>query len=309
MKPKVNILMATYNGEKYLRRQLDSLLAQTYDNIDIYVRDDGSKDYTVGLLKEYETKKDIKGKRIIILQTEGENLRCPTSFYEIARRCEPASYYAFCDQDDEWYPNKIEWAVEQLEKEDAEQLLVYYTASDYLEENGTFIRKSPKQKQKLSLTDVLYYTPGSGFTIVFNEVARQKLIVNCKPGKELHDRWMLRGAACFGKAIYDERSTAAHIRHAEAVTAGDSDNGSLIINFIKNELFGKEAKVEKHYLRFFARTFWKELTEEERKILSLFGRRKGTFATWIQKVFYPHRLRQRLSGEIALRMMFILGIL
>lgn len=57
MKPKVNVLMATYNGEKYLRRQLDSLLAQTYDNIDIYVRDDGSKDHTVELLKEYETKK------------------------------------------------------------------------------------------------------------------------------------------------------------------------------------------------------------------------------------------------------------
>ena len=52
MKPKVNVLLATYNGEKYLRRQLDSVLAQTYDNIDIYIRDDGSSDKTVDIIKK-----------------------------------------------------------------------------------------------------------------------------------------------------------------------------------------------------------------------------------------------------------------
>lgn len=309
MEPKVNILLATYNGEKHIRRQIDSILAQTYRNIDIYIRDDGSQDRTMDILREYEKKGTSDGKRVIVLETQGENLRCPASFYEIARRCEPAKYYAFCDQDDEWYPCKIEWAVERLEQTSEDQLMVYYTASDYLEEDGTFIRKSPKQREKLGLEDVLYYTPGSGFTIVFNEIARQKLILNCQPGNELHDRWMLRGAACFGTAIYDERSTAAHIRHAAAVTAGDSDNGSLFLNFVRNELFGKEARMEKQYLCFFAKTFRDDLNEEENRILDLFCRTKGSPAVWFRKVFYPKRLRQRLSGEIALRLMFVLGIL
>ena len=51
--PKVNILLAVYNGEKHLKKQLDSLCAQTYDNIDIYIRDDGSTDDSVAFIKKY----------------------------------------------------------------------------------------------------------------------------------------------------------------------------------------------------------------------------------------------------------------
>lgn len=308
MNPKVNVLLATYNGEKYLRRQLDSVIAQTYDNIDIYIRDDGSSDRTVDIIKEYAGRK-YTGRRIIYIESDGKNLRCPGSFYEIARCCDDADYYAFCDQDDEWYPEKIEWAVIRLQEENKKELTVYYTASDYLEEDGTFIRKSPPQKDTLTVTDVMYYTPGSGFTIVFNDIARRKLILDCNPGDELHDRWMLRGAACFGKAIYDPRSSAAHIRHAGAVTAGDSDNGSLLANFVKNELMGKDAREEKRKLRYFARTFWDDLGKEERKKLELFCRKKNTPALWAKKVFYRRRLRQRLGGELALRILFICGIL
>lgn len=308
MNPKVNVLLATYNGEKFLRRQLDSVIAQTYDNIDIYIRDDGSSDRTVDIIKEYAGR-EYAGRRIIYIESDGRNLRCPGSFYEIARCCDDADYYAFCDQDDEWYPEKIEWAVTRLQREDKKELSVYYTASDYLEEVGTFIRKSPPQKEKLTVTDVMYYTPGSGFTIVFNDVARRRLILDCDPGDELHDRWMLRGAACLGKAIYDPRSSAAHIRHAGAVTAGDSDNGSLLANFVKNELMGKVAREEKRKLRYFARTFWNELDREERKKLELFCRKKNTPALWARKVFYRGRLRQRLGGEIALRILFFCGIL
>lgn len=308
MEPKVNILLATYNGEKYLKKQLDSLIAQTYKNIDIYIRDDGSTDRTVELVREYAALCP-EGKRIIFFEPDGRNLRCPGSFYEIARRCEQADYYAFCDQDDIWYPDKVAWAVERLEREKKSDLLVYYTASDYLEEDGTFIRKSPRQKESLQLSDVLYYTPGSGFTIVFNETARRKMILDCNPGQELHDRWMLRGAACFGKALYDERSSAAHIRHAGAVTADDSDNGNLLKNFVKNELLGASAKLEKHNLRYFSREYWDVLDDSERKLLKLFCRKKNTPAIWLKKVFYPKRLRQRLGGELALRMLFVFGVL
>lgn len=308
MEPKVNILLATYNGEKYLKKQLDSLIAQTYKNIDIYIRDDGSTDRTVELIREYAALCP-EGKRIIFFETDGRNLRCPGSFYEIARRCEQADYYAFCDQDDIWYPDKVAWAVERLEQEKKSDLLVYYTASDYLEADGTFIRKSPRQKDSLQLSDVLYYTPGSGFTIVFNEAARRKMILDCNPGQELHDRWMLRGAACFGKALYDERSSAAHIRHADAVTADDSGNGNLLKNFVKNELLGTSAKHEKYNIRYFSREYWDVLDASERQLLKVFCRKKNTPAIWLKKVFYPKRLRQRLGGELALRLLFVFGVL
>lgn len=311
--PKVNIILAVYNGEKYLRKQLDSLLAQTYENMDIYVRDDGSTDGTLSLLKEYQKKieacrdgKEI-GKRLILLDGGGVNLRCPESFYEILRNCETADYYGFCDQDDEWYPEKIAWAVERLSREDPNEVLLYYTASDYLTEEGTLIRKSPLQKEQVKLLDVLYYSPGSGFTMVFNECARQKLVLNCRPGPELHDRWMLRGAACFGKAIYDSRSSAAHIRHPEAVTAGDSDDRSLLLHFIKNELCGDDIRNEKAALQYFYGLFQNELSEKERKLLKLFAGQRNTPFRWLRKVCFPHRLRRRLPGELALRLLFFAG--
>ena len=52
--PKVVICMSTYNGEKYVTKQIESLLNQTYKNLEIYVRDDGSKDGTIKILEEYD---------------------------------------------------------------------------------------------------------------------------------------------------------------------------------------------------------------------------------------------------------------
>lgn len=305
-RPKVNIALATYNGEKHIRKQLDSLLAQTYENIDIYIRDDGSTDATVEVVKEYmETNKSSK--RIILLDNGNVNLRCPKSFYEIIRKCDEADYYSLCDQDDIWYPNKVKWAVEKLEQERKDQVLLYYSACDYSDDQGNLIRKSPVQKKKLRMEDVLYYTPGSGFTIVFNERTRKELLLDVVPGKELHDRWLIRGAACFGKVIYDERCTASHIRHESAVTAGDAGNMNLILNFLKAELCGNDGKAEKEALGYFASTFDKRLSEKEKRTLKLFSTEGFSIFRWFGKVFYPKRLRRRLGGEVALRVLFFIG--
>lgn len=303
--PKVNILLATYNGEKFIRQQLDSLIQQTYENITIYIRDDGSKDDTVSVVEEY-IRQNTSKKKIVLLDNGGVNLRCPKSFYEIFRKCEPADYYSMCDQDDIWYPQKVEWAVDALEKEEKDKILLYYTACDYSTADGEVIRKSAQQKEHLELKDVMYYTPGSGFTMVVNEKARQELILNVTPGPELHDRWLVRGAACFGKVIYDSRSSASHIRHEEAVTAGDAGNGNLLSNFIKSELCGPDAKNDKIALQYFYKLFENRLTDKEKKTLRLFCKKNNPL-TWFQKVFYPHRLRTRLAGEIALRILFVLG--
>lgn len=305
MQPKVNIILATYNGEKHLRQQLDSLIAQTYENIHIYIRDDGSKDQTVELIRRYQ-KENTSAKEITLIGNNGVNLRCPESFYEILRQCEPADYYSLCDQDDEWYPDKVKWAVERLEQEDRDQVLLYYTACDYCSSDGTFLRRSPKQKEELELTDVLYYTPGSGFTMVINEKARQELILKRRPGAELHDRWMVRGAVVLGKVIYDARSSATHIRHEEAVTAGDAGNGNLLANFIRSELMGEDALHEKEALGYFLEVFSEDLTRQQKSCLRLFAA-PNSVKRWFQKVGYPKRLRTRTAGEIALRMLFFLG--
>lgn len=304
--PSVNILLATYNGSKYLTEQLDSLLAQTYPNITIYVRDDGSTDDTISILEDYIAK-SISDKQIVLLENNGINLRCPGSFYEILRECAPADYYAFCDQDDIWYPDKIKWAVEKLEaQQKSNEPCVYFSAYEYYTDTGEFLRHSPVQKEHTQLTDVLYYTPASGFVIVFNETARQQLILGVDPGTELHDRWLLRGAACFGTILYDHRSSATHIRHSEAVTAEDSSDSSLLRSFFKNEIGGTAMTDSKEYLKHFAEVFADRLSVSDRKTLELFTA-PNSFFRQLRKLFYPKRLRARLAGEIAIRILFLIG--
>ncbi len=304
--PKVNILLAAYQGEKHIKKQLDSLLQQTYPNITIYIRDDGSKDGTIRLIQEYIAANPT-GKDIILLTDGMGNLGCPGTFYQLLRSCKEADYYAFCDQDDVWYPNKVKWAVEKLEAEgEREKPCVYCSSYDYYTETGEWIRRSPAQKEHITLTDVLYYTPASGFVLVCNEAARKELAMAVDPGQELHDRWMLRGAACFGKILVDKRSTAAHIRHAEAVTAEDSSNSNLIKSFLEREICGDAMTDSKEHLRYFLEVFCDRLTEEEREKLRLFTA-PNTFLCQIRKLCYPKRLRARLAGELAIRILFLIG--
>ena len=70
MRPKVSVAMATYNGEKYVKEQIESLLNQTYKNLEIYVRDDGSKDNTINILEEYE-----KNKRYLLYELQNYELK------------------------------------------------------------------------------------------------------------------------------------------------------------------------------------------------------------------------------------------
>lgn len=112
----VLILLSTYNGEKYLREQLNSLYAQEGVEMKIVVRDDGSKDSTITILDEYKLK---YGRMDII---KGNNIGVGPSFLELIKIAVQDylafDYYAFCDQDDVWFAHKLESGVRALDKSD-----------------------------------------------------------------------------------------------------------------------------------------------------------------------------------------------
>ena len=97
----VAILMATYNGEKYLREQIDSLLAQTYRDWTLYIQDDGSKDATLDIIKEYSDE------RIVLVDVGLTRQGAGMNFMSLLNMVE-SEYYMFCDQDDVWFEDKIE---------------------------------------------------------------------------------------------------------------------------------------------------------------------------------------------------------
>lgn len=100
----IAILMSTYNGERYLREQIDSLLNQTYKDWKLYIRDDGSTDDTLSIIESYE--RDYP-EQIVYKKDDLGNLGPAASFMNLLSVID-SDYYMFCDQDDVWLPNKIE---------------------------------------------------------------------------------------------------------------------------------------------------------------------------------------------------------
>ena len=114
MEEKIDILLATYNGEKYLKEQLDSILNQTYKNIRLIISDDCSKDSTKEILKEYEQKDE----RIKVFYQE-KNLGYIKNFEFLLKQVQD-EIYMLSDQDDVWLPEKVEKSYEILKKQNAD---------------------------------------------------------------------------------------------------------------------------------------------------------------------------------------------
>ena len=163
MESKVVILMSTYNGEKYLREQLDSILALNTENmkIDLLVRDDGSKDSTKDILQDYAEKYEQ------IKWYSGKNKGPAYSFIELLNKVNGYDYYAFCDQDDVWKKEKIKAAIDKM-KYTISSPTLYFSAVDIVDQNLNNIMKT-KWDFKFSIENSFIINPAMGCTMILNE--------------------------------------------------------------------------------------------------------------------------------------------
>ncbi len=107
-KTKVAILMATYNGAKFIEEQLDSIINQHFEQWDLYIQDDFSNDNTPQILQDFAR----KDKRIHILQAS-EKMGAKNNFAVLMQKVE-ADYYFFADQDDIWFPSKMDNSLSKM---------------------------------------------------------------------------------------------------------------------------------------------------------------------------------------------------
>ena len=108
---RVDIVLATYNGESYIAEQLDSIIQQTHTNWKLIVRDDGSKDTTKEILKQYS----LKDNRILIIEDNDGNLGFNKNFLNLLSKAS-AKYISICDQDDVWLPEKVFLSLEKIKE-------------------------------------------------------------------------------------------------------------------------------------------------------------------------------------------------
>lgn len=188
--PKIAVLMATYNGARFLREQLDSLLAQEAVEVTIYVRDDRSTDNTLSILNEYAA----TGK-LVLLPTKPEQLRVTRNFYSILKEVDLAPYDAFCysDQDDIWLPEKLiqAWNAMQIQQADCyASNLLRADADGKLIEEKSFLKKVfqyilNNKTGKQTEYDYYFEAASAGCTLVLKKTAAvyfQKRI------REIYDR-------------------------------------------------------------------------------------------------------------------------
>lgn len=308
VQPKVHILLSTYNGERYLSQQLDSLLSQTYPNITIYIRDDGSKDGTLQIISHYiEVSLEAPGPEIVLLPSSGKNLGYMSSFWLLLQECGSADYYAFCDQDDVWLPDKVERGISALEKEEAALPLLYSSSFIYCDEKMNFTGNPVPMSDHIAFKDVMFYTPAFGFTILINEALRQKALSATSLEKIPHDGWCQKIAASMGKFIYDPRQTAKYRRHSSTVTYANSSRLQLVGKWIKNDLLGIGLSEYYFILERFFEEYGNQLGSHDQKALELFRAHSRVRLRYFKKLFYPERLRPSMGGELALRICFGVG--
>ena len=226
---KIIILLSTYNGEKYLKEQLDSLFSQTYKNFEIIVRDDGSSDKTLEKLKFY----DIK------LLSSDVNLGIKKSFETLLKYAyenSDAEYFMFCDQDDVWNNDKIEKTLEEMKR--LEKLygnnipLLVHTDLEVVDENLKIISSSMWKYEYIlpqynTFNRLLIQNTITGCTMMINrELAKKSLDI---PEEAImHDWWIGLIASCFGKISYLEESTIKYRQHGKNTIGTEGKKNKII---------------------------------------------------------------------------------
>ncbi len=297
---KVTVLLSAYNGEKYIGEQIDSILNQTYQNIEIYVRDDGSKDKTVEVLKEYET----QGK---IHLEQGKNVGFIDSFFWLINHSGDSDYYAFADQDDVWCSKKVQFAVERLEREKMDEPILYFTNYDFYDGNLNFVEHRKADTMPPSFRNAVVDCMPLGFNTVFNKAACETMRNHTPKHSCGHDWWTYMVCAGLGRVIYDSRVTVKYRRHEKNVSAGGMDFIKFQVwrfrKFFKNDYF-KNVRLQ---LREYENFYQEQLSPEDRKVLGLFTQEKYHIGIALKKVFYPKRFRRTVVDEIMVRIIFLIG--
>lgn len=221
----VLVVISTYNGEKHIERQLDSIFDQEQVNVRVLIRDDHSTDNTVAVIKKYQD----THKSCSIDLIEGENLGYAKSFWTALKNCANTDYYAFSDQDDVWKKNKLIRCIESMQYDSNIPQLSYCN----MQRSDIFLRKLDEQvdvlpTKKLSKKLTLIKTYNYGAATVINHKARE-LVCRCWPEVEdlPHDMWV--GTLCywFGKVNYVNEELYYWIRYESSVTGEGTKNTGI----------------------------------------------------------------------------------
>jgi glycosyltransferase involved in cell wall biosynthesis len=221
----VAIVMATYNGERYIREQLDSILSSTYQDFELFIFDDGSKDHTLLILQEYELQYPSK----IHVHQNTENQGVVANFLHGVCKT-TMDYVMFCDQDDIWKPGKIAMTLKRMRTMEAQAdksiPMVVFTDAIMVDQDlktisSSFFCSSHLNPCKTDLSHMLMENKLIGCTVMINAALRKVLQSNRLPSSaRYHDWWIALIAASMGKISFIREGTLLYRQHGSNAVGG-----------------------------------------------------------------------------------------
>ena len=261
---RVHIMMATYNGEKYLKEQIESILKQTYKDWKLYISDDGSTDSTLEIIHRYI---DNNPNKIILLNSDRIG-GAKNNFIYLYQNCPKAELYMFSDQDDIWLPDKMAKMVDAYDDASKENTLVY---SD--------LRVVDAELNTISETFIndLHYSLKKEFMLMNNYIPGCVMMIDDKMKSSvgiipdeciMHDWWIAMYATYFGNIISVNEKLHLYRQHGKNAIGAEQEQ----LNMADEELAVKKLKKRKKQNNRFLKEFRSSMKEDEIKVFNRFNR-------------------------------------
>ncbi len=287
----VNIILATYNGEKYISEQIDSIINNSFKNWKLWIFDDGSTDRTSSIIKEYMIQYPEK----IMLQRNEVNKGVTLNFLDGTRyvaaynekkgdiisnrfdngNMEQNMYYMFSDQDDVWMPDKIEKTLNHMKKVESkyseDSVVAVFTDAVVVDEKlnqlyPSFNKVSRLDTKKKDLPHIMMENKLIGCTVMFNEQLLKRMSTLPKNAR-YHDWWIAMIAAAFGQISYLPVATLSYRQHSNNLVGNQS-----FLSYVKNRISSIDTQKEalnKIILQAaeFYQIYHKELPVKEKRVV------------------------------------------
>lgn len=213
---EVAILLCTYNGQAFLKEQVDSFVAQTHKNWTLYVSDDGSNDGTLAVFESYQAL--IEQNRIKFFS--GPRAGFAENFMSLIRNEKiNADFFAFSDQDDIWFKDKLERSIAQMKGLPSHLPAMYCSRTRLIDERNKIIGFSPAFTRAPTFQNALIQSIAGANTMLINGHARNLLNQIPQNMNIIAHDWLtyLLTTACGGNVIYDSQPTLDYRQHSSNV--------------------------------------------------------------------------------------------
>ena len=271
-KPEIDVLLATWNGSRFLEEQLDSLLGQTFQNFRLLIRDDRSTDSTLQIVEEYRSR---YSDRIFVRKNLDRQGACHT--FSLLMEESTAPYVAFCDQDDIWRSDKLAISLSAMKESESRHgsdvPVLVFSDMEIVDESRQVIapslwRQSHVHPERATLGAMLVQNLVTGCTALAN----RSLLLNGCPVPEaasMHDSWLGLVAAAFGILHPIHEATVQYRQHGgNAVGAGRGWRGGNIVQRLRRDQFFKNRiEASRRQSAAFARRYTQVLSAEQKEVL------------------------------------------